>query len=96
MKQPTDLEKRHPLAGSVVVIVGGTSGMGRGAAVRLAAHGAQVLAVSRRAVSGIVQLGHGSIERAALDMTDEAAVRGFLDGTTTLDHLLVTATPPNF
>lgn len=94
MKQSTDLENRHPLAGSVVVIVGGTSGMGRGAAERLAAHGAQVLAVSRRAVSGIVQLGQGSIETAALDMADEAAVRGFFDGITTLDHLLVTATPP--
>lgn len=83
------------LAGKSVVIVGGTSGMGRGAAEAAAAQGARVIAVSRRKVSAPVQLDQGSsIESAVLDMTDEAAVRAFFEEIGALDHLLVTATPP--
>lgn len=86
-----------PLANQRVVIVGGTSGMGMGAARATARAGAEVIVVARRppANMSIEQGDHGSILFRALDMTDDAAVERLFEDLGTIDHLLVTATPPS-
>jgi NAD(P)-dependent dehydrogenase (short-subunit alcohol dehydrogenase family) len=82
------------LEGRRVVVVGGTSGMGLGAA-RAAAAGAEVIAAGRRPAAARDTPAPGSrpIERAVVDAADEASVRAFFDGLGELDHLLVTAAP---
>ena len=59
------------------MIVGGTSGMGEGAATAARAAGAEVVAVGRERV----------------DVTDEGSVRAFFEELGELDHLFVTASP---
>ncbi len=75
-----------PLEGKRVVIVGGTSGMGRGAAHAAAGAGAEVIVAGRRRSTELASV--------VLDVTDEASVRATFDGLDALDHLLVTAAPP--
>lgn len=80
-----------------VVIVGGTSGMGMGAALAASRAGAEVIALGRRppAKSAAEQSAHGSITFQSLDMTDDAAVEQVFETLGALDHLLITATPPS-
>jgi NAD(P)-dependent dehydrogenase (short-subunit alcohol dehydrogenase family) len=68
------------LTGKRVVIVGGTSGMGQGAARAAEAAGAEVIVAGRRA-------------QPPLDFTDEVSVKKFFDAGGAFDHLLVTAAP---
>jgi NAD(P)-dependent dehydrogenase (short-subunit alcohol dehydrogenase family) len=70
----------HELDGCRVVVVGGTSGMGRGAVQLAERAGAEVIAAGRRTDPGI-------------DVTDEASVRALFDTVGEFDHLFVTASP---
>jgi NAD(P)-dependent dehydrogenase (short-subunit alcohol dehydrogenase family) len=86
----------YSLKGQKVVVVGGTSGMGRGAARAAAAAGAEVVVASRR-VEAARAPGGGESDRfahAVVDITDEPSIRRLFEGLGALDHLLVTATPP--
>lgn len=83
------------LAQKTVVVVGGTSGMGRGIAEASAREGAKVFAFGRRSpASDVTYDGGGSIHYKSLDMTDDAAVAAAFARIGQIDHLLVTATPP--
>ena len=86
----------QPLSNQRVVIVGGTSGMGMGAARAASQAGAEVIALGRRPLAKLAaeQNGHGSITFQSLDMTDDAAVEQVFETLGALDHLLITATPP--
>ncbi|WP_292224328.1 SDR family oxidoreductase [Mesorhizobium sp.] len=87
----------QPLLNQRVVIVGGTSGMGMGAARAASQAGAEVIALGRRpsAKLSAEQSAHGSITFQSLDMTDDAAVEQAFETLGALDHLLITATPPS-
>jgi len=63
--------------GRQVVVVGGSSGIGRAVAQAFAAHGANVVATGAAAADANV-----------LDVRDDAAVRGFFDALTRLDVLV--------
>ncbi|WP_437963748.1 SDR family oxidoreductase [Sorangium sp. So ce260] len=86
------------LEGRRVVIVGGTSGMGLGAARAAARAGAEVIAAGRRprAERAAGAPGDAPIARIAqetVDVTDEASVKAMFERTGELDHLLITAAP---
>src|SRR3954462_5693900 len=86
----------YSLQGQKVVIVGGTSGMGLGAARAAAEAGAEVVIAGRRPEAARPP-GDGEKARfahAVVDITDEPSIRRLFDGVGDLDHLLVTATPP--
>ncbi|MER8555250.1 SDR family oxidoreductase [Mesorhizobium sp. M0976] len=87
----------QPLSNQRVVIVGGTSGMGMGAARAASQAGAEVIALGRRpsARMAVEESVHGSITFQSLDMTDDTAVEQMFETLGTLDHLLITATPPS-
>jgi NAD(P)-dependent dehydrogenase (short-subunit alcohol dehydrogenase family) len=75
------------LAGRRVVIVGGTSGMGAGAAQAAAREGAEVIVAGRRPKSA------GGFRHEVVDIADEGSVRSLFERVGELDHLLVTAAP---
>jgi NAD(P)-dependent dehydrogenase (short-subunit alcohol dehydrogenase family) len=84
----------HALAQKTVLVVGGTSGMGRGISQAAAMQGARVIAFGSRPLdSGINHEHGGSIRHASLDMTEDAAVAAAFAGVGRIDHVLVTATP---
>jgi NAD(P)-dependent dehydrogenase (short-subunit alcohol dehydrogenase family) len=85
------MSDHQPLKGRRVVIVGGTSGMGRGAAQATADAGADVIVVGRRPSAERVST--GSFQHESVDMTDPASVRALFERIGELDHLLITATP---
>jgi NAD(P)-dependent dehydrogenase (short-subunit alcohol dehydrogenase family) len=79
------------LVGKRVVVVGGTSGMGR-ATVRLAAElGAEVVAAGRRSLDDRDAI--EGVRQAQVDVTDESSVRALFDGVGELDHLFVSSAP---
>jgi NAD(P)-dependent dehydrogenase (short-subunit alcohol dehydrogenase family) len=87
----------YSLEGQKVVIVGGTSGMGLGAARAAAEAGAKVVVAGRRP-EGARSSGGGEretdrFEHAVVDITDEPSIRQLFERVGKLDHLLVTATP---
>jgi NAD(P)-dependent dehydrogenase (short-subunit alcohol dehydrogenase family) len=65
-----------------LVVVGGTSGMGRATVELAAAQGFDVVSAGRRAGSNF-----------QVDVTDAASVRALFEQVGELDHLLVTASP---
>lgn len=67
--------------------------MGRGAAEAATAEGARVIVASRRTPTSEPSKA-GGIETAILDMNDEEAVGAFFERIGSLDHLLISATPP--
>jgi NAD(P)-dependent dehydrogenase (short-subunit alcohol dehydrogenase family) len=82
------------LAGSQVVVIGGTSGIGLEVARAAAAHGARVTAAGRspeRIRAAQSSLGDAVAVRA-LDMSDEAALEQFFSTFQAIDHLVITAT----
>jgi NAD(P)-dependent dehydrogenase (short-subunit alcohol dehydrogenase family) len=79
------------LSGQRVAIVGGTSGMGLGAARAAAAAGAEVIVAGRRPAAA---RDDAAARHVVLDVTDEPAVARFFAELGALDHLFVTATPP--
>ena len=93
----------YSLKGQKVVIVGGTSGMGLGAARAAVEAGAEVVVAGRRP-EGARSSGGGEgkgkretapdrFEHALVDITDESSIRRLFERVGKLDHLLVTATP---
>lgn len=85
-----------PLSGKRVVVVGGTSGMGRGTVLAAAGAGAEVVAAGRRPASerSLERRQVAMVHQAVIDVTDEGAVRALFEGLGELDHLVVTASPP--
>jgi NAD(P)-dependent dehydrogenase (short-subunit alcohol dehydrogenase family) len=87
------MEQARILEGRRVVIVGGTSGMGLATAHAAHSSGAHVIAAGRRPpdqrnarTDGIVQ--------ETVDITDESSIKALFERVGTLDHLLVSSTPP--
>ncbi|XXX72443.1 SDR family oxidoreductase [Sorangium sp. So ce134] len=83
------------MAGRRVVIVGGTSGMGLGAARAAVRAGAEVIAAGRRprAEREAGDAGDARVARETVDITDEGSVKAMFERVGELDHLLVTAAP---
>ncbi len=76
-----------------VVVIGGTSGIGRAVAQRAAAQGAEIVIASSnqaRIDAALQHLPKGTIGQR-LDVTDEAAVGDFFDRLGDFDHLVYTA-----
>src|SRR3989337_435249 len=71
------------LKGRRVVIVGGTSGMGRGAAQAAADAGAEVIVVGRRPTGERVNA--SSFRHESVDMTDAASVQALFERIGELD-----------
>lgn len=79
--------------GKQVLVVGGSSGIGEAAAHAFAERGAIVTIVSRDArklAESAARIGHG-VRTAALDITDDDAVRAWLDAADAFDHVVVSA-----
>ena len=78
------------MAGKVVLVAGGTGGLGRAVSLAFVEEGARVVVTFRRpgdldelkkAASGrLVESGSSSLEGYAVDVTDEAAVAKLVDG----------------
>jgi NAD(P)-dependent dehydrogenase (short-subunit alcohol dehydrogenase family) len=90
-----DEREIRSLRGKRVVIVGGASGMGLGAARAAAHQGAKVIIASRRqdAVQEATESVTGDVVPAAVDVTDESSIRELFGGLQGLDHLFITASP---
>lgn len=74
------------LAGKVAVVTGGTSGIGREAAVRLAREGAKVVVAGRRTEEGLAILAEiakqgGAAHFVQTDVADESQVKRLIDET---------------
>ena len=78
------------LAGQSILIVGGTSGMGRATARAAAARGATVVAAGRRPVAERTPI--EGVTEAVVDVSSEESIRALVGGLDRLDHLFVTAT----
>ena len=78
------------LDGQRIVIVGGTSGMGRATARAAAGLGADVVAAGRRPVNEREYI--DGVRELVVDVVDEASVQALFDQVGAIDHLLVTAT----
>jgi len=76
---PLELQARR-LAGKVILVTGASAGIGRAAATRFAAEGAQVVAGARRRdrvdeLAADIEAAGGEALAVTLDVTDEASVR---------------------
>jgi NAD(P)-dependent dehydrogenase (short-subunit alcohol dehydrogenase family) len=81
------------LEGKVVVVLGGSTGMGFATAKAAAAEGAQVVITGRsqeKLTAAIAQLPAGS-QSAVLDVTDEAGTRSLFEQLDHVDHIFITA-----
>lgn len=81
------------IAGEKIVVVGGTSGMGRAVAELAVARGATVVVVGRSAVSTAqvaAELGGGTVGLAC-DITDPEAITAMALSVGELDHLVLSA-----
>jgi len=79
------------LSGQRVVVIGGTSGMGRATAGAAAAAGAEVIAAGRRPAAQ--RTTEPGVAHAIVDVTDESSVRALFAGLDRVDHLFVSAAP---
>ena len=77
------------MKGQRVIVVGGTSGMGRATARAAAARGAEAIAAGRRPVAEREPA--AGVRDVVADVTDPASVRALFDAP--VDHVLVTASP---
>jgi NAD(P)-dependent dehydrogenase (short-subunit alcohol dehydrogenase family) len=78
------------LEGKSVLVVGGSSGIGRAAAVAAADEGAVVTAIGR-STARLDAAGLGAATRVALDATDENALRAFFSARPAFDHVVFSA-----
>jgi NAD(P)-dependent dehydrogenase (short-subunit alcohol dehydrogenase family) len=81
------------LKGKVVVVLGGSTGMGFATAKAAAAEGAQVVITGRsqeKLSAAIAELPAGS-RSAVLDVTDESGTRSLFEQLGHVDHLFITA-----
>lgn len=86
-----------PLEGQTVLVVGGSAGIGLATAQQARAAGADVILAARnpdRLETAAQELGATRAE--ALDATDPAALRAFLQSIDALDHIMVTAGAPTY
>lgn len=82
------------LRGKRVVVIGGTSGMGRGAVEAALDAGAHVVSAGRRPLTKRLPPPEGSrIQEELIDVNDETSVKSFFEKVGALDHLLVTSAP---
>jgi NAD(P)-dependent dehydrogenase (short-subunit alcohol dehydrogenase family) len=79
------------LEGQRVVVVGGTSGMGRATVVAAAELGADVVSAGRRAPDGRETI--AGVRHLQVDVTDEVSVRALFEEVGSLNHLFVSASP---
>ena len=95
---PQNHASQQALLGRRVVVIGGTSGMGRAAALAARRAGAHVFAAGRRALDQRAA-GPGAPDpefvHETVDITDEASVKALFERVGQLDHLLITSTPPS-
>src|SRR3984893_17102985 len=96
MDRPHVKAKRNPpmkLNGQRIVILGGSSGIGLATAQAAAEEGASVVIVSSRKarVDEALRTLPDTAEGHAVDLTDEAAVRGLFATLGAFDHLVFTA-----
>ena len=77
------------MKGQRVIVVGGTSGMGRATARAAAARGAEAIAAGRRPVAERTPA--AGVRDVVADVTDPASVQALFDAP--VDHVLVTASP---
>ncbi|WP_157857444.1 SDR family oxidoreductase [Streptomyces yerevanensis] len=87
---PVSSTTAAPLSGARVVVIGGSSGIGRAVARQAAAAGAQVV-VGSRSQDKLEQTSKeiDGITTGVVDVTDEDSVRAFFAGIDSLDHLVV-------
>ena len=85
----------NDLAAQTVVIIGGSSGMGLGAAQVAAAEGARVIiaAHSQDKLNDALAKIEGQASALTVDITDESSIRQLFEQIEHLDHLLITAAP---
>ena len=79
------------LAGKRIVIIGGTSGMGRGTAMAAIAEGAEVIIAGRRALAERPVI--AGIDHEIVDVAEEPSVIAMFERIGPFDHLVVTAAP---
>jgi NAD(P)-dependent dehydrogenase (short-subunit alcohol dehydrogenase family) len=79
------------LAGQRVVVVGGTSGMGRATASAAAAAGAEVVSAGRQAMAE--RAPSPNVNHAIVDVAEESSVQALFAGPDRIDHLFVSAAP---
>jgi NAD(P)-dependent dehydrogenase (short-subunit alcohol dehydrogenase family) len=81
------------LSGTTIVIIGGTSGIGRAVAARCAALGADVVVASSTQAKVDAARGElpAGVAATVVDVTDERRVAAFFEGVGTLHHLVYTA-----
>jgi NAD(P)-dependent dehydrogenase (short-subunit alcohol dehydrogenase family) len=90
-----EANRSDALTGQQVVIVGGTSGMGLGAAHAALQAGASVVVAGRRPLAKRVgfDVEKDRVRHALVDVADEGSVRALFDDVGAIDHLFVTAAP---
>jgi NAD(P)-dependent dehydrogenase (short-subunit alcohol dehydrogenase family) len=81
------------IQGKVILIVGGSSGIGRSIAKLAVREGAAVTVASRSAVKRQAEITTyiGDVSTLEVDITSEASIKGMLEKIRHIDHLVVTA-----
>jgi NAD(P)-dependent dehydrogenase (short-subunit alcohol dehydrogenase family) len=90
--------RRPELTGQIVVLIGGSAGIGLETARRARAEGAEVILTGRNP-ERLERAAHevGALSTAAFDATDPAAVSSFFEGLPgPIDHVLSTAGGPSY
>jgi NADP-dependent 3-hydroxy acid dehydrogenase YdfG len=83
------------LLGQIVVVIGGSAGIGLETARRARAEGADVILTGRNA-ERLAQAAEqvGAKKMATFDANDAVSLRAFFDDLSAVDHIMVTAGAP--